>query len=105
VFEVAIAGSYLRSFDDDPLRYLVPFVAAYHEVLPLNTLEAGLLFDLIRARLATTITLLYWRLGARDENDPYRQRALSLESGAEKFLATLDAVGADAFRQKLQFIQ
>lgn len=105
VFEVAIAASYLRSFDSDPLRFLVPFVAAYHETLPLKSLEADLVFDLVRARLATTITLLYWRLSARAEDDPYRQKALLLEAGAENFLAALDAVGADGFRRKLSFIQ
>jgi len=105
VFEVAIAASYVRSHDEDPLRYLVPFVAAYHEALPLAAVEADLLFYLVRARLSTTITLLYWRLSARDAADPYRQRTLSLEGGAEKFLAALDAMGPDAFRRKLSFIQ
>lgn len=105
VFDVAIAASYVRSFDGDPLRFLVPFVVAYHEIVPLNSVEADLLFDLVRARLATTITLLYWRLSARVENDPYRQKALSHEAGAEKFLAALDAIGANGFRQELSFIQ
>jgi len=105
VFDIAIAASYLRSHDGDPLRFLLPFVAAYHQVLPLESPEADLLFHLVRARLATTITLLYWRLSARDADDPYRQRALSLEGGAETFLAALDAIGADAFRLKLSFIQ
>lgn len=105
VFDIAIAASYLRSHDAEPLRFLVPFVAAYHEVLPLESLEADLLFSLVRARLATTITLLYWRLSAKDPDDPYRQKVLSLEGGAEKFLAALDAIGADAFRLKLSFIQ
>ena len=105
VFEVAIAASYVRSHDEDPLRYLVPFIAAYHEVLPLTGVEAELLFYLIRARLSTTITLLYWRLGARDSSDPYRQKALSLEGDAEKFLAALDAMGPAVFRRKLFFIQ
>jgi Ser/Thr protein kinase RdoA (MazF antagonist) len=105
IFDVAIAASYLRSFDGDPLRFLVPFVAAYHQILPLVAQEADHLFDLVRARLATTITLLYWRLSSRGEDDPYRQKALLLEVGAEKFLAALDAIGADEFRRKLQFIQ
>lgn len=105
VFDVAIAASYLRSLDDDPLRFLAPFVAAYHQVMPLNSLEIDLFFDLVRARLATTITLLYWRLSAKEEDDPYRQKALALEGGAENFLAALDAIGADGFRRKLPSIQ
>lgn len=104
VFEVAIAISYLRSFDADPMRFVVPFVDAYHRAMPLDSLEADLLFDLVRARLATTITLLYWRLGSRSESDPYRQKALSLESGAAQFLDLLDTMGSRQFREKLSFI-
>ena len=105
VFDVAIAISYLRSFDADPMRFIVPFVDAYHATAPRASLEADLLFDLIRARLATTITLLYWRLGSRAQSDPYRQKALSLESGAAKFLELLDTLGSRQFREKLSFIQ
>ena len=99
---VAIAASYLRDFDEDPLRLIEPFIGGYHAALPLRTIEAGLLFDLIRARLATTITLLYWRLRSRPENDPYRQKALDLEGGAGKFLTALDTLGRNAFYNKIR---
>ena len=105
VFDVAIAMSYLRSFDANPLKFMVPFVAAYHAVNPLEAREADVLFDLVRARLTTTITLLYWRLSARAENDAYRQKALEVESGAGRFLAILDSIGRSEFREKLAFIQ
>ena len=105
VFDVAIAASYLRVFEGEPLQFIVPFVEAYHSIMPLNALEADLLFDLVRARLGMTVTLLYWRLGARSEDDPYRQKALDGESGAERYLALLDSLGRTAFRQKLDFIQ
>jgi len=105
VFDVAIAMSYLRSFDANPLQFMVPFVAAYHAVKSLEAREADVMFDLVRARLATTITLLHWRLSARAEDDPYRQKALEIESGAERFLAILDLIGRNEFREKLAFIQ
>ena len=105
VFDVAIAASYLRVFGTEPLRFIVPFVTAYHSITPLNALEADLLFDLVCARLAMTVTLLYWRLSARREDDPYRQKALADEAGAERYLALLDSLGRTAFRQKLDFIQ
>jgi len=105
VFDIAIAMSYLRSFDGDPLKFMLPFVASYHAVMPLEASEADLLFDLVRARLTTTITLLYWRLSAREEGDTYRQKALEVESGAGKFLAILDSIGRREFREKLSFIQ
>jgi len=105
IFDVAIACAYLRSFGDDPLEYIVPFIEAYHSVTQLENEEADLLFDLVRARLAATVTLLYWRLAERAENDPYREKTLEKESGAERFLARLDSLGRAGFRQKLACCQ
>ena len=105
VFDVAIAASYLRTGESNPLQFIVPFAAAYHAVMPLDSLEGDLLFDLVRARLATTVTLLHWRLSARGADDPYRQKALEGESGAAAFLARLDFLGRRAFRQEISFIQ
>jgi len=105
IFDVAIAAAYLRRFDDHPTAIIESFVAGYHAELPIEAIEADLLFDLVRARLATTISLLYWRLNARDENDPYRQKALELESGAFRFLDLLDGIGRNEFRQKFSYIQ
>ena len=102
---MAIASSYLRRFDDNPTALIESFVAGYHSEMAIETTEADLLFDLVRARLATTITLLYWRLEARDEDDPYRQKTLELESGASQFLRLLDRIGRTAFRKKLSDIQ
>jgi len=105
VFDVAIAASYLRSFEGDPLQFIVPFISAFHSVLPLDRLEADLLYDLVRARLAMTVTMLYWRFSVRDEDDPYRKKALETEIGAERYLALLDSMGRGEFRRKLTFIQ
>ncbi len=105
IFDVAIAASYLRVLTSDPADLIVPFVAAYHSHRPLQALERDLLFDLVRARLATTVTLLYWRLSARGQDDPYRQKALADEDGAARFLDLLDALGRKAFLEKMSFIQ
>ena len=102
VFDVAIAASYMRAPGEDPTALIEPFIAGYHAVLPLHAIETGLLFDLIRARLTTTVTLLYWRLQARPENDPYRRKALDLEGGAGKFLTALDTLGRVAFDNKIR---
>lgn len=93
IVELAIAASYLRELEQDPLRLILPFVAAYHSVAPLQRAEIALLFDLIRTRLATTIAILWWRLAARDTNDPYRQQAATDEAGARLFLERLDTLG------------
>lgn len=95
VFEVAIAAAYLRA--GDPLELILPFVAAYHGTLPLEHDELRLLFDLVRARLATSITLFYWRLRERDPEDEYRNKLLATEQDAITFLAALDTLGRKRF--------
>ncbi len=102
VFEVAIAAAYLRREGLFALELIVPFVSGYHAALPLTDAELQLLYDLTRARLATTITLLYWRLGARGHDDPYRQKTLQGESDAGRFLAALDTLGRQGFLQTLR---
>ena len=102
VFDVAIAASYLRADSPDPLRLIAPFVGGYTAVTPLQENEIAALFDLVRARLATTITLLYWRLAARDEQDTYRQKTLRLEAGAIDFLHSLDSLGRAAFTDEIR---
>ena len=105
IFDLAIASAYLRPSGDDPAALIAPFVAGYHSAARLESRELDLLFDLIRARLATTITLLYWRLSAKEDGDPYRQKTLEQESGAARFLSLLDDLGRDRFCQKLANIQ
>ncbi len=102
VVDVAVAASYLRVFEDDALRFILPFVAGYHSVTNLKEPELELLFDLIRARLVATVSMLYWRLSARSEDDAYRQSTLRQESGAQIFLARLDNLGRNAFTQNLR---
>jgi len=102
VFDVAIAASYLRASEPDALELIAPFVAGYHAVRPLSAAELALLFDLVRVRLATTITLLYWRLDARPHDDPYREKTLKQESDAIAFLTVLDELGRAAFLRELQ---
>ena len=101
VFDVAIAAAYLRASEADALELIAPFVASYHAVRPLSDAELALLFDLVRARLATTITLLHWRLDAREGADLYRQKTLARESDAMIFLAVLDDLGRAAFLRGL----
>lgn len=101
VFDVAIAAAYLRADGSDVLELITPFVAGYHSVLPLQGEELALLFDLVRARLATTITLLHWRLSARDDDDPYRQKTLEGEVGASRFLNALNRLGRAGFLKRL----
>ncbi|MBT8108530.1 MAG: phosphotransferase [Gammaproteobacteria bacterium] len=104
IVDVAIAASYLRSFGGDPLEFILPFVAGYQSRRPLEASEIAVLFDLVRARLATTITLLYWRQSARSESDAYRQKSQALESDAAHFLAALDALGRANFTNEIKHL-
>lgn len=97
IIEVSTAAAYLRSNAVDPLRFIKPFVSAYHQVNPLSDSEIHCLFDLIQTRLSMTLTILYWRLTARDKSDAYRIRSLETEKNAYEFLCALNATGREAF--------
>ena len=95
IVDVAIAASYFRSVENrlEPMR---AFVAGFESVTPLADIERSLLFELIKMRLATTITILYWRRSVRLCGDPYLQKALQ-ERSAEHFLRYLDAMQKEEF--------
>jgi len=102
VVDVAVAASYLRSFGDDPLKFISPFVAGYHSVTEFHDTEFGLLFDLIRTRLTTTVANLYWRMAARRGDESADQAsALGKESEAQLFLGRLDGIGRDSFTEQV----
>jgi len=105
IIEVATAASYLRAGGDNPLQYIAAFVEGYHQRSPLSAAEFNLLFDLIRTRLSMTLIILYWRLTARDEDDPYRQKTLENESNAFEFLAFLSELGHDAFNRRMDRVE
>jgi Ser/Thr protein kinase RdoA (MazF antagonist) len=100
VVDLATAASYLRT-DGDPLELIEPFVAAYRQKNALLEAELDVLFDLIRTRLSTTLTFMYWRLAARDVDDPYRQKTLSVNSNALIFMQKLSSIGRAAFIQRI----
>jgi len=90
VVDLAIAASYMRAAEPEPRRFINKFFEAYQSVQPLDPAELDLLPDLVRTRLAATITMLYWRLSAREENDPYRKKTLQSEGSAVTFLRALE---------------
>ncbi|RLA25241.1 MAG: hypothetical protein DRR11_21015 [Gammaproteobacteria bacterium] len=89
VIDVAVAASYLRQLDGNPLALIAEFVAGYHSVVALTNAEIDILFTLIKTRLAVSIGILHWRAALRDENDPYLASMLIAESSAEVFLQRL----------------
>ena len=101
IMEVAVAASYLRSEDSDALSLIAPFVAAYDSASPLRADELELLFDLIRARLAATISILRWRVAQRGQDDEYSSLNGQSESDAETFLLRLNLLGRSEFLNAL----
>jgi len=98
IMETAIACSYLRpGANDNVLDRVKPFIGAYHRILPLHDQELELLFELLRARLAASITILRWRAAIRGPNDAYIQQNLEGESDAAGFLLRLAELGSDQF--------
>lgn len=95
VIDVAIAASYLRPLDGNPLALIAEFVAAYHSVVPLTRAEIDILFTLIKTRLATSIAILYWRAAQQKKNDLYLANTLLSESSAEFFLQRLAEIPRD----------
>ena len=72
-----------------------PFVAAYAAEIPLLAEELALLPLLIQTRLATTITMRYWRAAIRGDSDAYALKSRATEGDAEVFLNLLRGRGAD----------
>ncbi len=101
IVDVAIAVSYLRWTAGDPLAGVAAFVCGYNRVSALDEREIDLLFDLIRTRLAATISIRYWRIGERSPDDPYLKKILQ-ENSAESFLARLDELPRDKVRRLLR---
>ena len=101
VIELATAASYLRD-PDDPLCFVAPLVAAYSERVPLMADEIDSIYDLLGTRLAMTITLLYWRLSARDRGDAYRQKISADDKSAAQMLRALRQFGRQRFTRGLE---
>lgn len=88
VNDVAVAASYQIAPEGDPLDGVVEFVHAYCGVRSLERIEAELLFDLVAARLLTTVAITNWRAVRYPENRHYILRnSPSAWSGLERFAA------------------
>ena len=101
IVDVAVAASYLRRFDGDPLASIVAFVGGFHSVRPIGNDDTNILYDLVRTRLATTITILYWRMAARGPGDEYLDKVMA-ESTAERFLERIDTIPRQDFVKRIR---
>jgi hydroxylysine kinase len=85
---------------------LVDFAGAYHAVLPLWQAERDILFDLVCARMVTTLAITSWRAVRYPENAPYILRNFAaaragLMAFASLSPATVQAALAQACPQEV----
>lgn len=96
--DLAVAASY-QIDPDAPLRRLSALMAGYGAHLPLTPQESVLMFDLITARMVTTLTISAWRAAIYPDNAPYILRnAPSARAG----LAAFRALGRDAVTRAIK---
>jgi Ser/Thr protein kinase RdoA (MazF antagonist) len=69
--DLGVAAAYNLADREDPLSSAAEFVAAYHEVMPLEEQEVDILFDLIATRLVMTVAITGWRAVRYPQNRDY----------------------------------
>jgi Ser/Thr protein kinase RdoA (MazF antagonist) len=99
IVELSTAAAYLRA--EQPEYLIAPLLRGYRSLTDLQPAELMQLFDLTRTRLAMTVVILYWRLSARDADDPYCLKSAQGERGAIEFLERLDAMGREDFLRRV----
>ena len=104
IVDVAIGASYLRATVGNPLAGIAEFLVGYHSVTPLEISEIDMLFDLIKTRLATSISILSWRATLRSADDPYLTGSVASESGAAEFLKILRELPRENVQQTFRQI-
>tara|TARA_B110000116_G_scaffold227981_1_gene209166 strand:- start:4763 stop:7834 length:3072 start_codon:yes stop_codon:yes gene_type:complete len=72
IYDLAISSAYAQMGSNDPLSVITTLVQAYNEVQPLSETELEVLFPLICARLAVSVSLSARHLHENKNNtDPY----------------------------------
>lgn len=72
IFDLAVAATYQLAAGDDPLAGVLPMIAGYHAVRPLQAIEMKLLVDLIQTRLATSVIVNSYRTKLFPQNRQYQ---------------------------------
>lgn len=98
VIDLAVAGAYQVGEGAHPLATIAEFIAAYHAVNPIEPAEMDVLFDLIKARLVTTVVVTGWRAVRYPENGDY---ILRNNPPAWAALDQLEGIGREEARHYL----
>ncbi len=99
VCDLAVAVADVLHGRDDAIEVADAIIDGYVSVTPLEDEEAGLLADLVAARLATEVIVTAWRRGLYPDNAAY---AASGEPGARAFLDAIEAMGIDAVARRFR---
>ena len=99
VCDLAVAIADVLHGRDDAIEAADTLIRGYVSVTPLEDEEAGLLAELVAARLATEITVTAWRQRLYPDNAAY---AASGEPGARAFLDAIEAMGIDAVGRRFR---
>ena len=93
IIDLGFAAAEVTIPDRDPVETAAVLAAAYHAGNPLDAEEIAVLFDIIAARHAQTLSILAWRR----KNDPAAAGYLTpFEANSANGLASLLATGRDA---------
>ena len=99
VCDLAVSVADVLHGRDDAIDAAEVLIGGYVSVTPLEDEEAGLLADLVAARLATEVTVAAWHGGLFPGNAAY---AASGEPGARAFLGAIEAMGFDAVTRRFR---
>ncbi len=99
VCDLAVAVADVLHGRDDAIETADAMIGGYVSVTPLEDEEAGLLADLVAARLATEVVVTAWRSGLYPGNVAYIG---SGEAGARAFLDSIEAMGTDTVARRFQ---
>ncbi|HCU92687.1 MAG TPA: aminotransferase [Actinobacteria bacterium] len=99
VCDLAVAVADVLHGRDDAIEAADAMIGGYVSVTPLEDEEAGLLADLVAARLATEVAVSAWRSGLYPGNAAY---SVSGEPGARAFLDGIEAMGMDAVARRFR---
>jgi 4-aminobutyrate aminotransferase-like enzyme/Ser/Thr protein kinase RdoA (MazF antagonist) len=99
VCDLAVAVADVLHGRDDAIEAADAMIGGYVSVTPLEDEEAGLLADLVSARLATEVAVTAWRSGLYPGNAAY---SVSGEPGARAFLDSIEAMGIDTVARRFR---
>jgi 4-aminobutyrate aminotransferase-like enzyme/Ser/Thr protein kinase RdoA (MazF antagonist) len=99
VCDLAVAVADVLHGRDDAIEAADAMIGGYVSVTPLEDEEAGLLADLVAARLATEVAVTAWRSGLYPGNAAY---SVSGEPGARAFLDSIEAMGIDTVARRFR---